>query len=89
MKTFWEKEKLLVKSNFSFSLNVFFFSRIDKLSSIFITFKIVVRELVEFKTDQSVSPDNGKMSGALGTGQCQRTIAYLRLIDVRSNKIPQ
>ena len=40
VKTLWEKEKLLVMSNFSFSHSVFY--PFGKLSAIFIKFKIVV-----------------------------------------------
>ena len=43
LKTLWEKEKLLVTSNFSFSHSVFYPFR--ELSTIFINFKIVVCKL--------------------------------------------
>ena len=43
LKTLWEKEKLLVTSNFFFSHSVFYPFR--KLSAIFIKFKIVVCKL--------------------------------------------
>ena len=46
LKTMWEKEKLLVTSNFSFSHSVFY--PFGKLSAIFINFKIFVRKLFEF-----------------------------------------
>ena len=46
LKTLWEKEKLLVASNFSFSHSVF--SPFGELSAIFITFEIVVCKLFEF-----------------------------------------
>ena len=46
LKTMWEKEKLLVKSNFSFSHSVFF--QFGVLSAIFIKFKIVVCKLFQF-----------------------------------------
>ena len=46
LKTQWEKEKLLVTSNFSFSHSVFF--PFWKLSAIFIKFKIVVCKLFQF-----------------------------------------
>ena len=46
LKTLWEKEKLFVKSNFSFSLSVFY--SFGELSSIFIKFKIVVCKLFQF-----------------------------------------
>ena len=40
LKTLWEKEKLLVTSNFSFSHSVFY--PFGELSAIFINFRIVV-----------------------------------------------
>ena len=40
LKTLWEKEKLLIMSNFSFSHNVFY--PFEELSSSFINFEIVV-----------------------------------------------
>ena len=46
LKTLWEKEKLLVKSNFSFSRSVFYPSR--ELSAIFIKFEIVIFKLFQF-----------------------------------------
>ena len=46
LKTLWEKEKLLVTSNFSFSHNVFYPFR--ELSAIFVKFKIVVCKLFQF-----------------------------------------
>ena len=46
LKTLWEKEKLLVTSNFSFSHSVFYPFR--ELSAIFIKFKIVVCKLFQF-----------------------------------------
>ena len=46
LKTLWEKEKLLVTSNFSFSHSVFHLS--GELSAIFIKFKIVVCRHFEF-----------------------------------------
>ena len=46
LKTLWEKEKLLVKSNFSFSHSVFLM--FGELSAIFIKFIIVVCKLSQF-----------------------------------------
>ena len=46
-KTPWEKEKLLVTSNFSFSHSVFF--PFKELSVIFIKFQIVVCNLFQFR----------------------------------------
>ena len=46
LKTLWEKEKLLVTSNFSFSHSVFYSFR--KLSAIFIKFEFVVCRLFQF-----------------------------------------
>ena len=47
LKTLWEKEKLLVMSNFSFSHSVFY--PFGQLSAIFIKFEIVVFKLFQFK----------------------------------------
>ena len=46
LKTPWEKEKLLVTSNFSFSNSVFYL--FGKLSSISIKFEIVDRNFFQF-----------------------------------------
>ena len=46
MKTQWEKEKLLVTSNFSFSHSVF--NPFRELSAILIIFEIVVYKLFQF-----------------------------------------
>ena len=46
LKTLWEKEKLLVTSNFSFSHNVFYL--FGALSTILIKFEIVVCILFQF-----------------------------------------
>ena len=46
LKTMWEKEKLLVTSNFSFTHSIFFQFR--ELSAIYIKFKIVVCRLFQF-----------------------------------------
>ena len=46
LKTLWEKEKLLVMSNFSFSHNVF--CPFEKHSAIFIKFEFVVCKLFQF-----------------------------------------
>ena len=46
LKTLWEKEKLLVTSNFSFSHSVFY--PFGELSAILIKFEIVVRKLFQF-----------------------------------------
>ena len=46
LKTLWEKEKLLVTSNFSFTHSVFYPWR--ELSAIFIKFKIVACTLFQF-----------------------------------------
>ena len=46
LKTLWEKEKLLVSSNFSFSHSGFY--PFGELSAIFITFEIVICKLLEF-----------------------------------------
>ena len=46
LKTLWEKEKLLIMSNFSFTHNVF--DSFEELSAIFIKFEIVVCKLFQF-----------------------------------------
>ena len=46
LKTLWEKEKLLVTSNFSFSHSVFYLFK--EHSAIFIKFEIVVCKLFQF-----------------------------------------
>ena len=46
LKTLWEKEKLLVTSNFSFSYSVFY--RCGELSAIFIKLKIVICKPFQF-----------------------------------------
>ena len=46
LKTLWEKEKLLVTSNFSFSHSVFYL--FGELSAIIIKFEIVVCKLFVF-----------------------------------------
>ena len=46
LKILWEKEKLLVTGNFSFSHSVFY--PFEELSAILITFEIFVCKLVEF-----------------------------------------
>ena len=48
LKTLWEKEKLLVMSNFSFAQSVFYL--FGKLSAIFIKFEIVICKLFQFGT---------------------------------------
>ena len=45
LKTLWEKEKLLVTSNFSFFH--YFFYQFEELTSIFIKFEIVVYKLFQ------------------------------------------
>ena len=57
MKTMWEKEKLLVTSNFSFSHSVFYQS--GELYAIFIKFKIVSCNLFQFGIVQNLSFGKG------------------------------
>ena len=45
-ETLWEKEKLLVMSNFSFSRRVFY--PFGELSAIFIKFDFVISKLFQF-----------------------------------------
>ena len=53
LKTLWEKEKLLVTSNFSFSHSVFYL--FGELSAIFIKFEIVVCQLFQFGSIENLS----------------------------------
>ena len=46
LKTMWEKEKLLIMINFSFSHSIFY--QFQKLSAIFIKFEIVIHRLFQF-----------------------------------------
>ena len=48
LKTLWEKEKLLIMSNFSFSHSVFY--PFEKLSTILIKFEIDVCKLIQFRS---------------------------------------
>ena len=57
LKTLWEKEKLLVTSNFSFSHSVFY--SFEKLSTIFMRFKIVVCNFFEFGRVKKMSFGKG------------------------------
>ena len=52
LKTLWEKEKLLVTSNFSFSHSVFYLC--GELSAIFNKFEIVVCKLFQFDSPKFV-----------------------------------
>ena len=57
LKTLWEKEKLLVTSNFSFSPSVF--NHFRELSAIFIKFNIVICKLFQFGRVQNLSFGKG------------------------------
>ena len=57
LKTLWEKEKLFIKSNFSFSCSVFHL--FGKLSAIFIKFKIVICQHFELGRVQTLSFGKG------------------------------
>ena len=57
LKTPWEKEKLLITSNFSFSHSVFY--PFGKLYAIFIKFEIVVCKLFQFGRVQYLSFGKG------------------------------
>ena len=59
LKTLWEKEKLLVTSNFSFYHSFFFFYLFGELSAIFIKFKFVVCKLFKFGRVQNLSFGKG------------------------------
>ena len=53
LKTLWEKEKLLVMSNFSFSYSVLY--QFEELSAIFIKFEIVICKLFQFVQSRNLS----------------------------------
>ena len=57
LKTLWEKEKLLVTSNFSFSHSVFY--PFQNFSAIFIKFEIVVCKLFQFARVHNLSSGDG------------------------------
>ena len=57
LKTLWEKEKLLVTSNFSFSPSVFYL--FEELSAISIKFKIVVCKLFQIGRVKNLSFGKG------------------------------
>ena len=59
LKTLWEKEKLLITSNFSFSHSVFY--PFGELTTIFITFEIVICKLFEFGGVLNLSFGKGLM----------------------------
>ena len=57
LKTLWEKEKLLIMSNFSFTYSIFY--PIGELSAIFIKFEIVNSKLFQFGRGQNLSFGKG------------------------------
>ena len=57
LKTLWEKEKLLMTSNFSFSHSVFY--PVIELFAVFIKFRIVVCKLFQFGRVQNMLFGNG------------------------------
>ena len=57
LKTLWEKEKLLITSNFSFSHRVCY--PFEELSAIFIQFEIAVCKLFQFGRDHNLSFGEG------------------------------
>ena len=65
LKTLWEKEKLLVTSNFSFSHSVFY--PFEKLSAIFILLEIFVCKLLQFGRVQNLSSDERVKEAAIRT----------------------
>ena len=63
LKTLWEKEKLLVTSNFSFSHSVFY--PFGELSAMFIKFNAFVCRLFQFGRVQSLSFGKGLRNGLI------------------------
>ena len=63
LKTPWEKEKLLVTSNFSFSHSVFYPSR--ELSAIFTKIVIVICRLFQFRRVMNLSFGKGLKVGTV------------------------
>ena len=57
LKTLWEKEQLLVTSNCSFSHSVFY--PFEELSAIFVTLKIVLCTLFQFRGVKNLSCGKG------------------------------
>ena len=74
LKTLWEKEKLLVTSNFSFSHSVFY--PFEELSAIFIKLWIVVCKHFQFRRVQNLSFGKG-----LTENNSYHTILALKLFD--------
>ena len=76
LKTLWEKEKLLVMSNFSFSHSVFF--PIQKLSAIFIKFGIVVCKPFWFGSVQNLLKRvKNRLSDAISTIRVVSVMKYI------------
>ena len=73
LKTLWEKEKLLVTSNFSFSRSVFY--PFGELSVIFIRFKIVVCKLFQFQRVQNLSFGKGLSHIYFDVCKCFRVLS--------------
>ena len=63
LKTQWEKEKLLITSNFSFSHSVFY--PFGELSGIFIKFEIVVWKLFQFGSVWNLSFGKGLITESI------------------------
>ena len=60
LKTLWEKEELLIRSNFSFSHSVFY--PFGELSAIFIKFEIVICKLFHVGSVENFSYGKGLRS---------------------------
>ena len=57
LKTLWEKKKLLITNNFSFSHSVFY--SFGELTAIFIKFEIVICKLIQFGEVWNLSFEKG------------------------------
>ena len=78
LKTMWEKEKLLVTSNFSFSHSVFY--PFIELFAIFIKLEIVVCKVFQFGRVQSLSFGKGLRERLLSPKRTVSIVKIFRLL---------
>ena len=83
LKTLWEKEKLLVTSNFSFSRSVFYL--FGELAAIFIKSKIVLCQSFEYGRVKYLSFGKGLilMLSCIGLDVVTKLDRYYRILRVR------